>query len=73
MTQSRNLFSANLSTLKWVLPYPCLQIATQRLQVCSATSALILTVAPFNMRDSNCAVSGIRAIGVVDKTPFNTQ
>jgi hypothetical protein len=73
MTLSRDLSSSSFYSPTRASDNPCPYIGTMRLQAFSAALSTTFTVAHIPSRHSTCAASGILGVGIIGKTPFNTQ
>ena len=73
MTRSRGLSSSSFYSPTRASANPCLYIGTMRLQALSAALSTTLTVVRTLSCHSAAAASSIRGVGIIAKTPFNTQ
>ena len=73
MTLSRDLSSSSFHIPPRVSADLCLHVATQCVQVCSASSPAIPLVACIRSHGPNGGVSSILTVVFLCKTPFNTQ
>lgn len=73
MTRSRDLSSSGFYSPSRASANPCPYIVTMRLQPVAAALWATFTVARIPLHHSAGAASGILGVGIIVKTPFNTQ
>jgi len=73
MTLSHDLSSSSFHIQHRTSADPCPYIIALRLQASSGVLPTTFTVARMPSRHSTCATSSILGVGIIGKTPFNTQ